>query len=1313
MTWLQIAFFLCGNIAFSLLTSAAIIDRNDLTPVGEEMPLPATFQHYPTPDKLGGFRSAVQDDNRRTLKLTDNSNTGEIGFSKAYSIQPGQYFRASVEVKCPDGTVDRNPPVFYLQLTFSPGGKSFQTRVFAPTGKYQTVEVRGQAPEKASRLQVFFYSQKLPQGEILVRNYQLESSDRPFADPPEIRTDRMVRLHAAAAVPNPVTTVLEEDKDFPGGVLTLKSGAAETARDMDLTFTIRAPRPGRYQLVSCTSLDPLGQELMRKAGSKFQSMMLELSLDGAIPTRRVAYSPWIHQPTFRSVLGKFDFNGEAQTLTVKLPAGLRLGYLEITPYTPPAVPDQVRQYQPKIVPPAAHPRLWVTPAELPRIRKRLTQTENRKVWEWLTRQARKPFPYQADPSREAAHNPALENAAIHKAFYYLMTGDESIGREAVALQKAYLPYVSFGNILDITREIGSAIYSAALVYDWCYPLLAEPDRELFHRHMMRLADDMEIGWPPFKQIIVNGHGNEAQVNRDLLSMAIALYERDPVPYQYCAYRLLEEVVPMRRIEYQSPRHNQGISYGAYRFGWELHAAWLLRRMTGYEIYPANVKTLGSYWLYARLPDSQMLRDGDGICEYNWNAPDTMLLLYSYAADPLLKGEFNRRSDWQSNALLYLLVNDPELPADPDLNQLPLARDSGSIIGSLIMRTGWTVSPINDDVVVEMRGGGIHFGGHMHGVGGAFQIFYRGIQAADLGQYHFYGTPYDYNFAKRSVSKNTLLIMDPAEDFRYGGNDGGQRFVLYSPANREEMLNRPENQVGKVLASTFGPSIRRPLYGLFNVDLAPAYSDKVKAYIRRFVFLNLGDPAHPAALLICDRVTTARPEFQKYWQINTLVKPVPTATGLRATNRATRRAGTMHVDMFLPRPEERQLTVTGGKPDVQVFGKNYRAPAPNSPEGRGYRAMFSPKQNHSDEVFATAITLADSGADKLPVDFVENGPALLFQVKEWTVAMPREHVDIAAGFDFAIPACGPAPRVLLTGLRPGDWTIVSADRTRQFRARVADHGGGVLLTTLPPGVWRAEPQSTPRAPVLPAVIAEAPQLPNPASRQVPDDDTLRLNYLLPQLTQLGIQADVDGNTLTLRRGRHIARLFHQQTQAELNGMKIKLSTPPVRQHEDWLLPRDFLCSFSGCDSFWNEQDQLILKRYECNSPLAAEVFLFDSKLANSQQEFRAMLLPAELRNGYFAANGRNAVFELVFFQPVELSGVGIKWLLGSARKAGFKLETSPDGRQYDTVFDGESSGTTEDFEDVTFSRRPVWRLRFTGRGNSDNAWNSIVSLRLLP
>lgn len=69
---------------------------------------------------------------------------------------------------------------------------------------------------------------------------------------------------------------------------------------------------------------------------------------------------------------------------------------------------------------------------------------------------------------------------------------------------------------------------------------------------------------------------------------------------------------MRRVEYQSFALFQGISYGSYRFGWEMHAAWLLLRMTGHEVYPENLKNLGGYWLYARLPDGQMLRDGDGI-----------------------------------------------------------------------------------------------------------------------------------------------------------------------------------------------------------------------------------------------------------------------------------------------------------------------------------------------------------------------------------------------------------------------------------------------------------------------------------------------------------------------------------------------------------------------------------------------------------------------------------------------------------------------------------------------------------------------------
>ena len=61
---------------------------------------------------------------------------------------------------------------------------------------------------------------------------------------------------------------------------------------------------------------------------------------------------------------------------------------------------------------------------------------------------------------------------------------------------AYLPRVEFGNILDITREVGAAIYAGACVYDWCYGLLAADERETLRRHLMRLADDMECGGRP-------------------------------------------------------------------------------------------------------------------------------------------------------------------------------------------------------------------------------------------------------------------------------------------------------------------------------------------------------------------------------------------------------------------------------------------------------------------------------------------------------------------------------------------------------------------------------------------------------------------------------------------------------------------------------------------------------------------------------------------------------------------------------------------------------------------------------------------------
>ena len=273
---------------------------------------------------------------------------------------------------------------------------------------------------------------------------------------------------------------------------------------------------------------------------------------------------------------------------------------------------------------------------------------------------------------------------------------------------------------------------------------------------------------------------------------------------------------MRRFEYQSPRHNQGVSYGPYRFGWDLHSAWLLRRMSGHPVFDPNIGDVYRFWLYMRLPTGRMLRDGDGFSDGRPVHFGIMpLLAYAYTGDPIIKGDFLRQNGMSGDPIPILLLNDPDLAPQPSLESLPLTIDFGPVLGSMIARTGWNFGPGADDVVVEMKGGGYHFGNHQHSDAGSFQIYYRGLQAVDLGQYHFYGTPYDMGFCKRSVAHNMMFAVDPDEKFPgTAANDGGTRFVRSCPRTPQQATTNPMFANGRRVSSSFGPSPRAPAVQLF-------------------------------------------------------------------------------------------------------------------------------------------------------------------------------------------------------------------------------------------------------------------------------------------------------------------------------------------------------------------------------------------------------------------------------------------------------------------------------------------------------------------
>ena len=877
-----------------------------------------------------------------------------------------------------------------------------------------------------------------------------------------------VVMQAEAATVNPGRAAIVAQNSFASekGV-SLKAGVAANVGSPnakpDLVFKVRAARAGRYVIRTHAATDAGGTEAMRKAGSKFDSLFLMIAVGDGRPTRRVVFVPWSRPESCTQTTGKFNLDGREQEIRIWLPEGVRLDYVEVSPYTAPEVPEAATTYRPAVVPPASRPRIWVNEESLPKVRANLTRGENAPLWARVRETAAEPFAFEAEAGTEVGHNPELEKAAVARAFVHLMNGDKTRGREAVALVRDYLAAVEFGNLLDITREIGRAIYSAALVYDWCYELMSRDDRDSIRGDLMRLADDMEIGWPPFKQMIVNGHGNEAQVNRDLLCMAIAIYDEDPVPYRYCAYRMLEELVPMRNFEYQSPRHNQGVSYGPYRFGWDMHAAWLFYRMTGQRVFDDNIAEVCKFWLYMRLPNEETLRDGDGFSDGRpASLGATALLSYAYSNDPVLKRDFERQGGLPSEPILVLLLNDPDLKAATGFDSLPRTLDFGPVIGSMVARTGWNMGPGVSDVVVEMKGGGYHFGNHQHADAGSFQIYYRGLQAADLGQYHFYGTPYDFNFCKRSISHSMMLAVDPEEQFiRNTANDGGARFIQSCPITPEQARTDPTFANGDILSADYGPSPHRPFYSYFSVDLTSAYSEKIVDYVRTFCFLNLDIGQTPAVLIVLDNMTTARPEFRKYWQVNTLNPPETTDDGVILRNSDANATGKVVLRMLRPKAGERDLQVLSGKDAYSVFGQFFTPPKPDRPEANGHRVMFSLASEQANDVFLTVMSMSDEHAPELPVDLVELPVAFVVTLADRVVVLSRTGKLLEQTLRVNVKS-DESCQLLLAGLAPGAWSIRDRDGKVRFNCRV-DANRNTAFFVVPGGEYTIRPQAIPGAP----------------------------------------------------------------------------------------------------------------------------------------------------------------------------------------------------------------------------------------------------------
>lgn len=97
---------------------------------------------------------------------------------------------------------------------------------------------------------------------------------------------------------------------------------------------------------------------------------------------------------------------------------------------------------------------------------------------------------------------------------------------------------------------------------------------------------------------------------------------------------------------------------------------------------------------------------------------------------------------------------------------------------------------------------------------------------------------------------------------------------------------------------------------------------------------------------------------------------------------------------------------------------------------------------------------------------------------------------------------------------------------------------------------------------------------------------------------------------------------------------------------------------------------------------------------------------------WAAEGDGPWLQFDLGEPKAIGRILVAWHAGAARKARFDLAVSDDGKTWNTVFSGASSGTIADPEPVDMKPVTARYVRLTGHGNSINKWNSLAEVFIL-
>ena len=1037
--------------------------------------------------------------------------------------------------------------------------------------------------------------------------------------------------------------------------------------------------------------------------------------------------------------------------------------------------EPVNGYRVEIERPTVHPRIYFTAEDIPDIIARRDKEQN--VLAWAAQEQRlkealdDSFTGKLSSPASGNSNYSATQAAYMEAlaFDYAVFGNVESGKKAVTAMNNYLNTVVFTGAYSDTyvRAAGQLIFFASEVYDWCYSLMDKATREYFIERIIEIAGDgLEAKWP-FDGNGISGHLSEAQVQRDLLAFSIAVADERPDIFDRMMSLLYQNYVPARKFVYNAKMPNQGSQYGAYRGQWEMNATFLMDKIGVPDFYGENQRYFPYWFIYARRPDGIVMRDGDartdstevGRYQARTDQARVMLFASSYFKDGYFKEDFNRLFGFGKSfgsghgditPVEFICAYDAELEMK-SRKDLPLSRYFPSPKGAMFARTGWNDGIESPDVVAYMNLEEYNFSNHDHIDAGHFQIYYKGILANDMGSYITYGSAHDRGYYKRSVAHNTMAVRNSEKPVTFQGYttyDGGQRSGANGADAGIELLSGDEYKFGEVLGHEIGPDEQSPDYSFLSGNLRKAYYEEtVENYERSFMFYNLRDKEHPAALIVFDRVTAQKPAFEKAWLLNGPTKPEIKGNRSTFINNENGYNGKMTVDTLLPTSGNTKIAVIGGEgQDAYSGGVNYSSDTTLNPklthEAQGYRIEVSPEKDEAKDIFLNVIQVgdADGEAEAYTPELIQNSDCVGAILANTVTIFKTDYGRSKKSVGFTLKAG--EWKIHIADNAAGEW-IIYRNGEKVGKAE-ASTDGGLLSFDGEGGTYTVEYADVSETPD--AKIPAGDILDNITVTANPSDIDVKIynNYLFTPVMgkkyddklyvplramaeKLGATVSWENNSAAVEYGKKKFNLYSGLSTVSVNGEDENLPYETIVRDGAMLVPPQFFSLYMYCEWTYDEFMRCIrFRNYQRGTEedrhgnlhfpnkhsIANELTVYAVLQSGSDGNDMINTLDGNFDTRWSVQGTEKSpcwgIYDVGSIK--ELDKLYLAYYSGAARKTHFRVEVSEDGETYTSVIaDGYTSGETDEFEEYDLGGIRGRYIKIYGLGNDSYAsasWNSI-------